>query len=503
MEKKEKIGLVGLILMIFSAIFGFANTTVAYDQMGYAAIMWYVLAALLFFFPSAMMLAEYGASFKEAKGGIYSWLAGSISEKWAFIGTFIWLSSWIVWMVSTASKIWIPFSTTISGTDKTGTWSIFGLTSTQTVGLLGIILFLIITYFATRGMDSIKRIASVGGVFTMLLFAAFILASLVILFIHGGRLAEPIQGASSFVQSPNGAFSSPIAVMSFVVYAIFAYAGMESMGGVVDSVDNPSKTFPRAVIIASLIMAGLYSISIFMWGISTNWHQILGGNNVNLGNITYVLMNNLGYELGKGLGLTTAVSIQCGMWLARFTGLSMFLGYLGSFFVLIYSPLKSFIMGSNPSLWPKKMTKLNKAGMPAYAMWIQAIIVCLFVFFISFGGANAQTFYLILTDMANICTCFPYVFLIGGFPFFKHRTDLERPFVFYKTKASTYIVTGICMTVLILGMGFTALEPILEGDYQTAFWTIFGPVFFGIVAWIFYKWSGRHSAHTVIEVNEK
>ncbi|MSE21463.1 amino acid permease, partial [Lactobacillus parabuchneri] len=92
---KKKITLVGLILMIFTTIYGFANTTVAYEQMGYASIIWYVLAAILFLLPTAMMFAEYGSTFKDAHGGIYSWLAGSIGEEWAFIGTFIWLSSWI------------------------------------------------------------------------------------------------------------------------------------------------------------------------------------------------------------------------------------------------------------------------------------------------------------------------------------------------------------------------------------------------------------------------
>lgn len=42
------ITLSGLIMMIFTSIFGFGNTPVAFDQMGYASIFWYVLAALLF-----------------------------------------------------------------------------------------------------------------------------------------------------------------------------------------------------------------------------------------------------------------------------------------------------------------------------------------------------------------------------------------------------------------------------------------------------------------------
>ena len=90
------IGLTSLVLMIFSSIYGFSNSLNAYFQMGYASIIWYVIAALLFFVPSSIMFAEYGATFKAARGGIFSWLRGSIGEKPAFIGSFIWLAAWVV-----------------------------------------------------------------------------------------------------------------------------------------------------------------------------------------------------------------------------------------------------------------------------------------------------------------------------------------------------------------------------------------------------------------------
>ncbi|MCT3567373.1 glutamate/gamma-aminobutyrate family transporter YjeM [Levilactobacillus brevis] len=501
MEKQKKIGVFSLILMIFSSIYGFANTTVAFDQMGYASIIWYILAALLFFLPSALMLAEYGSAFKEAKGGIYSWLAGSIGEKWAFIGTFIWLSSWIIWMLSTATKVWIPLSTLISGSDQTQTWSFLGLSSTQTVGLLGIIWILAVTFFASRGVKSIARISSIGGMFVMFLTALFFVASIVILFLNGGQLAEPIDGIHSFAASPNPQFSSPMALVSFITYAVFAYAGMESMGGITDSMDKPEKTFPRGLIISTIAITIMYSLSIFLWGISTNWTAVLGKNQVNLGNITYVLMNNLGLELGKAMGLSGATAITLGHLLARLTGLSMFMAYLGSFFVLIYSPLKSFILGSSPNLWPKKMTNLNKAGMPAYSMWIQAIVVAVFIFLVAFGGSAANQFYLILTDMGNVSTSFPYLFLIGAFPFFKRRQDLERPFVIFKSRFWTDAIVTVVMIVLIGGIGFTCLQPIMEHDYMTAFWTIIGPIFFGAVAWIFYR-NAQKRAVSVDSANE-
>ena len=111
----KTITLFGLIMMIFTAIFGFANTTVAYEQMGLASILWYVFAAIFFFLPVGFMVAEYGSAFNEAKGGIYSWIDGAVGAKWAFIGTFMWLASWEVWLVSTSSKVWIPLSTTFAG----------------------------------------------------------------------------------------------------------------------------------------------------------------------------------------------------------------------------------------------------------------------------------------------------------------------------------------------------------------------------------------------------
>lgn len=108
-DKSVKIGLKSLVLMIFSAIFGFSNSLTAYYQMGYASIVWYIITAILFFLPSALIFAEYGAAFKGVKGGIFSWLKGSVSEKTAFIGTFIWLAAWVVCWCRRLNFSWFQY----------------------------------------------------------------------------------------------------------------------------------------------------------------------------------------------------------------------------------------------------------------------------------------------------------------------------------------------------------------------------------------------------------
>lgn len=491
MEKSHKIKTKALVMMIFSSIFGFANTTVAYYQMGYASIFWYILAALFFFVPSSLMFAEYGSTFKEAKGGIYSWLAGSIGEKLAFIGTFIWLSSWVIWLVSTSSKVWIPLSALIFGHDATQTWGLFGLNSTQTVGLLGILWIVFVAFTTTHGVSFVAKVSSLGGTCIVILDVIFMVASLVVWIGNHGAMAQPVTNLASFFQSPNPDFSSSLALISFVIYAVFAYGGMESMGGIMDDIEKPEKTFPKALMVSTVVITVAYALMIFFWGISANWQKDLGGSDVNLGNITYILMNNLGIQLGNALDLSYATSLILGNIMTRFAGIGMFMGYLGAFFVLIYSPIKSFIIGSDARLWPAKLTQMNKHNMPANAMWLQTAIVAIFVFLVAFGGSAAQKFYLILTDMANVSTTFPYLFLVGAFPFFKQRTDLKHPFEIYRNRTWTNIIVTVILVILVGGIIFTCVQPIIEHDYQTAFWTIVGPIFFGIVAWVFYSFAEK------------
>ncbi|WP_307994642.1 glutamate/gamma-aminobutyrate family transporter YjeM [uncultured Weissella sp.] len=487
---KKKIGLSALVLMIFSTTFGFANGPVAYMQTGYAAIIWYVLGALFFFLPTSMMYAEFGSAYKDSKGGIYTWMEGALGKKTAFIATFVGLAAWVVWMISVAQKVWIPFSTIFAGHDMTQSWSIFGLSSTKTVGLLAIAFVIVVAFFVTRGVQSISKISSIGGIFVMAMNVILIIASIIVLIAHHGQFAEPIV-AKSFIVPENPAFQSPMQLISFALYAVFAYAGMEQLGGMMEDIDDAEKTYPKAVFIATIVIAFGYALSILFWGVTTNWLNLSNMSNANLGNVTYILMNNLGVEFGSAVGFSHTASLTLGAWFARFAGLSMFMAYLGSFFVLTYSPLKSFILGSPKEVWPKSVIRLNKAGVPTVAVWLQAGLVILFILGISFGGSNAAELYQILTNMGNVSSTLPYVFLVAAFPIFKKLTNINHPFVFFKSKRVTWFATIIVEALIITSMVMTIIPLITTGDYANAFWTIVGPIFFAFLAWLLYSHAER------------
>ena len=287
-------------------------------------------------------------------------------------------------------------------------------------------------------------------------------------------------------------------MLSFVVFAIFAYGGIEAVGGLVDKTEKPEKNFAKGIIIAALVISIGYSLAIVLWGVSANWQQVLSNHSTNLGNITYVLMTSLGATLGQALHLSPQAAALTGVWFARITGLSMFLAYTGAFFTLSYSPLKAIIQGTPKALWPTMMTKVNGNGMPANAMWLQCLLVSLFILLVSFGGDTASAFYNKLTLMANVSMTLPYLFLAIAFPFFKAQAELDRPFVMFKSRISTLLATTIVVLVVAFANIFTVIQPVMDsGDWNSTLWMVGGPIFFSLLALGIYE---NYRQRTAVQV---
>lgn len=489
-ENIKRLTLSALLLMIFTSVFGFANIARSFYLMGYAAIPWYVISAIIFFIPYAFIMAEYGSSFKKESGGMYSWLEKSIGSKYAFIGTFMWYASYIVWMVNVASSIWIPLSNAFFGEDRTSTWTIFGLNSTQTLGVLGVICIIIITLVAIRGIEAITKITSIGGTFVALLNIVLMLGAIIVLILNKGQFAQPIDNVvNTVILSPNSDYQSWIQILSFITFAIFAFGGLEVIGGLVDQTKNAEKTFPKAIIISAIIISIGYAIGIFACGIFTKWDIILSGENVNLSNVVYILMNNLGVQLGLSIGLSEIVSIKIGIWVARFVGIAMLLALTGAFFTLAYSPLKTLISGSPKEIWPGNIGEI-KNGMPIKAMYVQGIIVIVIIILVSFGGKGAKEFFRILVLMTNVAMTIPYLFLAAAFPQFKKKQlegKINKGYVFFKSYGiALFISILICIMVGFANL-FTIIEPAISGKIFDSIMMVAGPISFSIIALVLYN----------------
>ena len=507
--KEKKLGLMSLILMIFTSVYGFNNIPRSYYLMGYAAIPWFVVAGILFFVPFAFMIAEFGSAFRHETGGMYSWMCKSVGPKYAFVGTFMWYTSYVLWMVNVSSGIWVPISNVIFGEDNTSTWSLFGsvfLSGSRLLGLMAVLFFIVITYFDTKGIDKISKVTSVGGTAVLVINILVVVGSIVMIIARHGQLEQPFLGMESLKVPLNAAYQgSPIMILSFIVYALFAYGGIEAVGGLVDKTENPKKNFPKGIVSAALVIVVGYALLIMLVGSFTNYSEILGSDNITLGNVSYVIMSNFASAFGRAFGASEAAQVALAHGFARVYALIMLLALLGAMFTLVYSPLKQLIDGTPKELWPGKMGEIAEDGMPKNAMWIQCAIVCVMILLVSFGGDTMQQFFVILTAMVNVGMTIPYMFISFAFPKFKKMDGIDRSFVVYKSQKSANFWGYVVTLTLLFANVFAIIQPALDGDLKTTLWSLSGPVIFGAAAWIIYTryenrvTSGKTEKESVME----
>lgn len=436
--------------MIFIFVFGFVNSLSVYYLMGYSAIFFYIFFVLLFFILFVLMMVEMGVVYRKEEGGIYFWMNNSVGLRFVFIGTFMWFFFYIIWMVSIFAKVWVSFLIFFYGSDMIQYWRIVGLEFTQVVGLLVVVWMILVIVVVFKGINKIVRIIAVGGIVVMCLNLVLLLVSIIILLLNGGYFAQDI----NFFVLSNSGYQFGLVMLSFVVFVIFVYGGIEAVGGLVDKTENLEKNFVKGIVFVVIVILIGYSLVIFLWGVSINWQQVLSNGFVNFGNIIYVLMKSFGMTLGNVLYLLFEALLSLGVWFARIIGFSMFFVYIGAFFTFCYLSLKVIIQGTSKVLWSESMTRLNAMGMSFIVMWMQCGLVIVFILLVSFGGGIVSAFFNKLTLMANVFMTFFYLFFALVFSFFKVRQDFDRSFVIFKTYLSVMIAIVVVVLVVIFANVF-------------------------------------------------
>ena len=105
---------------------------------------------------------------------------------------------------------------------------------------------------------------------------------------------------------------------------------------------------------------------------------------------------------------------------------------------------------------------------------IQNGIVCILIATIAILSVlthqKSKFLFNVLTSMSNVASTLPYLFLVGAFPYFKKRNNLERPFEAFHSRR-------------MMNNGFTIIQPFITKDWVVATATIAGPLLFGSFAW--------------------
>jgi glutamate:GABA antiporter len=214
---------------------------------GTSSISLWVLAALLFFVPMAMVINELSSRFPE-EGGLYVWAKEAFGNFHGFV------AGWTYWIYTI---FYFPglllASTSMSAYVLGGKGA--ALAQDRTFLLMGSLALLAIAVVLNLiGLNIGKWLQNAGGASTY--------APLLILVAIGGVLWLK-QGSVTRFTVANMMPSWNWDTVNFWSQIAFAFTGLELVSAMSGEIREPRKTLPRALIAAAALIAGMYIIGTF------------------------------------------------------------------------------------------------------------------------------------------------------------------------------------------------------------------------------------------------
>lgn len=348
-----------LAFMAFSTVWGFGNVVNGFVYFnGIQVIFSWIFMFALYFVPYALMVGELGSAFKESGGGVSSWILKTTGPKLAYYAGWTYWACHITYIASKSS-----------GGLKALSWAVFRNAETYdtfpTIGvqLVTFAVLLLFCWVASRGLNPLKRLATVAGT------SMFVMSILYIIMIFAARAFNP--GADyvsldlsmkSLIPEFNVKYFTSLSIL------VFAVGGCEKISPYVNKVKDPSKGFPRAMITLAIMVVVCAILGTIAMGMMFDPAVINGSEesfNSYVSNGSYWAFQKLGQYYG--IGDTLLKKNDTG---AYVNGIKMVAILSGSIILI-----QSFVPGAAAVL--KQLTKLNSVCMPMRYLWVFTAYIAL------------------------------------------------------------------------------------------------------------------------------
>ena len=226
---------------------------------GTSSITLWVLAALLFFVPTAFVIAELSTRFPQ-EGGLYAWSKDAFGEFHGFV------AGWTYWIYTLFYFPALLFASAAMAA-YIGGIGYAPLAQNRSFLLAGsFALFFVAVAMNIVGLRVGKWLQNVGAVATFLPLTMLIVAAAWVWNRHG----SVTQFTWSNIQ-PHWNWDT----VNFWPQIVFAFAGLELVSSMSEEVRNPRKTFPRAIfgsgiVIAVIYIAGTIAVLSLMSGVNVD-----------------------------------------------------------------------------------------------------------------------------------------------------------------------------------------------------------------------------------------
>lgn len=390
-------------------------------KLGLPLVAYYIVAALAFFIPVALVAAELATAYPNT-GGIYIWVREAFGRRAAFI------TIWLQWIYNV---VWYP---TILAFIAATLSYLFAphLANNKTYLLITVLsLFWIFTLLNCFGMR-ISSIVSIIGALLGTILPMLGISLLGCLWLYFGKPINIDVHYSSWLPD----FSS-IGNLSLFSAVLFGLLGMEMSSVHAEEVKNPQRDYPRAILYSAIIIFA----TLIMGSLA----------------IVIVVPNE---QLSIVSGLIDAYKIFFSAynlaWMTPIIALLIILGGLSGVSAWIIGPTKGLMVCAHDGSLPKFFGRINRHGAPVAILIAQAILfTMLSSVFILFDTINAA--YWILGDLSAQMALLVYVFMFAAAIKLRYSKPTQtRSFRIPGGNVSMWIVssTGLVCCVVAMLIGF-------------------------------------------------
>lgn len=420
----RKMSVMTVSMIIVVSTFGISNVIDNLVEMGLAAIPSWVAVGFLYFLPLALILAEFASDTPDEGGGIYSYMERGLGSTWAFVGTWSYFVANLVYLQSVFSKLPIRISLAVSGTDvfDAVTWML---------PLLGVGICIAATYLSTRGVRVFSHLADWVGKGTLVLVAGLIIVPLVVVLGTAKVSANPYSLAALIPKLDLDYFST-------FSWLLFAVAGAEVAAPYVREVENPTRAFPRAIFLTTILIGAIYVLATVAVSFIIPLDSLTKDTGI--------------YDIWVYWASTLGIP---GAALARACMTFIVVGAIAAYVIWMESPIRAMFAEVPAGTFPARFTRRDAGGTHHQALWTQAWVVSILIliplFSILTGTSGSERFISLLNDLSSLSLVIPYVFIALAY-IRARRAGMDAPF---KMARSTGLATAIGVLVLVVsGLGY-------------------------------------------------
>ncbi|RJS17698.1 amino acid transporter [Corallococcus sp. H22C18031201] len=376
------LGVLTLAIMNVTAVVSLRGLP-AEAEYGLTSIFYYTFAALFFLIPVSLVAAELATGWPE-QGGVFRWVGEAFGPRWGF------LAICLVWLEST---IWFPtvltygaVSLAFVGPNQRWDQALSSNKFYTIVIVLG--LYWASTIVAMRGLKASATVSKWAGLIGTIIPAG-VLILLGLTYLFQGRPLQIHLGWDKVIPDFTQ-FGNLVLAASIFLF----YAGMEMNAIHVKDAKDPSRTYPLAILIASVT-----TVAVFVLG-TLAISFIIPKTQINL--TQSLLVSYRDFFKAFGLG-----------WLSPVVAAALFLGVLGSVTVWVSGPSTALGVVGRAGYLPPFFQRVNAHGAPSHILLAQGLLVT-FLALMFVILPSVQSAYQILSQLTSTLYLIMYMLMFAA-----------------------------------------------------------------------------------------